>query len=380
MRLSLVLALSLLLASSVALTALADGGDGAQPRDQESEHAGNASENGSQGHHGRGATAFGAFAATSGSDHALAGRFVSFSYSASGIEGFAVNGTHIFDLAVSPSGATGDRVEADPEGAQVRIQADAFEAQVHDDPQAVTRVEARGATITVTLAPGSSASVVADHSATFRVGSVAGRVRGDGLAVHGSTITARERILVFVESPRGAFDVKRGDIGEAIAEGHVGAEGSFNRNGTGVVEDLISYGNVTMRTIRAEHGNVTVQVEGHGTEGRVLVLNVDRAILGAQAADKLRITLDNRTVDVENDLHALLDPNADGSRPVYHVIFDPTSDAFQVLVRVPHYSVHTLSVFTLAQNVTPSVVIGVVAGVALLAPSAMLLFRRKKDA
>src|SRR5438874_365200 len=104
------------------------------------------------------------------------------------------------------------------------------------------------------LAPGGTASAAGDGGATFALGALTGHARGDDLNVTATSISAQGRLLVFVDVPRGDFDKDRGDIGNAIAKGHVGAEGSFNENGSGVKQDVVSYGNVTMRTIRAERG------------------------------------------------------------------------------------------------------------------------------
>ncbi|HVM46121.1 MAG TPA: hypothetical protein VM582_09320, partial [Candidatus Thermoplasmatota archaeon] len=70
-------------------------------------------------------------------------------------------------------------------------------------------------------------------------------------------------------------------------------------------------------------------------------------------------------------------PDDDGFHPEYYIVFDPQAQAFQLIATLPHYSVHILSVTTLIVLPPPSVVVGVVAGVLLLAPTAMLLFRRK---
>lgn len=363
MRLLPVLGLSLVLLASASMPAIAD--QGGDDRGKAPERSGDR----------RGPTSIGAFDLTQG-ERNVSGSFVSFSYSNAGVHGFTVAGTRVYDILVSPPG-TG-RLAIESSGAQVRVRAPGYALQVHDNPAAVTQIEARDdGNVTLVLAAGATLVRTSEDAVRFTIGNLTGRARGDDLTIRGNSVTVEGKLLVFVESPRGKFDVKRSDIGQAIGKGHVGAEGSFDRHATGVAEDVVSFGNVTMRTVRAEHGNVTVEVEGHGTQGRVLVLNIDRALLGAEHAGKLHITLDNETVAVENDLATLLDPEADGIKPVYHIVFDPASDAFQVLVRVPHYSVHTLSVTTLLDTVPPSVLIGVVAGVALLVPSALVLFRKK---
>jgi hypothetical protein len=132
-----------------------------------------------------------------------------------------------------------------------------------------------------------------------------------------------------------------------------------------------------MTTIKAERGNLTVMVEGHGLDGRVLVLNVDGRMLGADRADKLNITLDNESIEHAADLADALDPDDDGFDPEYYLVYDPAAEAFQLIVTVPHYSVHTLTVATFLEIVPPSVTVGILVGVLVVVPMALVLFRRK---
>jgi hypothetical protein len=309
------------------------------------------------------------------------GDFVSFSYGEAGVQAFLVDGTRVFDIQATGTAPPGNRTGAQAHGAEVHVRTAAYDLMVHDNPEAVTRIVTNG-TVTLTLAPGANVTLSAGgEQANFTLGGLSGRVRGDALQLAGNALVSRNVMLVFVDAPHGAFDVHREAIGEAAARGHVGIEASFNkgRGDDGVEQDIVSYGNVTMRTLHAARGDLTVQVEGHGTEGRVLVLNVDGALLGASDASRLRIALDNRAVRTEENLSALLDPDADGVEPVSHVVFDPDTNAFQLLVRVPHYSVHTLSVTTILEEASPSIILGLAGAVVVLAASAGWLFRPRRE-
>jgi len=116
----------------------------------------------------------------------------------------------------------------------------------------------------------------------------------------------------------------------------------------------------------------------------------DRALIVIDVQDSFRTHPLWRTIsnpDIVDDVNRLVDharAQEDLVVWVLHTepgsggVFDPEQGAFQLIVSVPHYSVHTLSVGSVLVLPPPSVVIGVVAGVALLAPTAMLLFRRSK--
>lgn len=305
------------------------------------------------------------------------GRFVDFDYDANGIRGFAADGVILFDATVADAQAEGHELSARAEGAQMRVDAPTYEFVAHDNPLAAARMRADG-TVVLTFAQAVVLTREGDERAAFTVGNLTGEIRGDGLVLEGQVARAHEDVLVVLDNPQGSSDLHRADINHAIGKGHVGAEATFQKNATEVKEDLVSYGNVTMQTVRAQKGNLTLLVEGHGTDGRVLVLNVDGDVLGAQKREDLNVFLDNATVQPADNLTDILDPDNDGYSPEYYVVFDPNVHAFQLLVSVPHYSVHTLSVTTALILPPPSVVVGIVLGLVVLVPSAFVLFRRPK--
>ncbi|GEM_PF-3697286 len=309
--------------------------------------------------------------------HQAAGEYVSFGYDASGIHAFTVGGTLLFDAATSNAQARTGSAEVRAAGSEMRVQEPGFLFVAHDKPAAVARLTTEGAVV-LTFAPGVTLTPKGEDRAGFTLGNLTGEVRADGLSAQGRSVRGSDDVLVFLDETQGGFDLHRSALTDAIGDGHVGAEATFNHNGANVSQDLVSYGNVTMTTLKAQHGNLTLLVEGHGTEGRVLVLNVDNGVLGAQKKEDLNVLLDNVTVRPADSLPDVLDPDNDGLAPEYYVVYDPGADAFQMIVSVPHYSVHTLSVVTAIQEIPPSVVAGAVLGVVVLVPSAFVLFRRPK--
>jgi len=315
---------------------------------------------------------------------AVTGEHVSFSYSDAGVTDFRAEARTLFDIVVAGLAADEDD-DADEhdgdegaraEAGKLRVRTTNFTLTAHDNPSATTKIESDGV-ITVTFEDGVVIMRATEEAVRFSFGDVTGVLRGDDLTVLGRTVTAQDELLVFLDAARGSFDRNRDRIGHAIAERHVGAEATFNAlDDDDVEEEVVSYGNVTMTTVKAERGNLTLLVEGHGFDGRVLVLNVDGRVIGADAAEKLSVSLDNVTIIEASGLTDILDPDDDGFVPEYYPVYDVNADVFQLIVTVPHYSVHTLSV-TIIELIRPSVVIGVLAGIALLVPAALVLFRRK---
>lgn len=307
----------------------------------------------------------------------VTGEFVSFSYNDASLTDFRVGGVKLFDLRVDGA-AEDDAREPRVEGAQVKLRTKSLEARIHDNPAAMTKVETDGFVI-LAFPAGAVVTVADDERAEFTIGNVSGHVRGKALALAGTDLTSTDGVLVLLNRPQGDFDVHRGEISRAVARGDVGAEASFNKAGEDVEQDVVQYGNVTLTTVKAERGNLTLLVDGQGFDGRVLVLNVDGRVIGASQREDLQVLFDNETIQQADTLQDVLDPDDDGLDAEYYVVFDPAAQAFQMIVSVPHYSVHTLSVTTLIPLPAPSVVIGLVAGALLLVPSALLLFRRSRD-
>ena len=311
------------------------------------------------------------------------GQHVSFMFNDTGIQGFTAAGVPLFDVRVEGEGddAGATRPQVGGGGSALDVRTPTFRFRAHDNPGAVAKLETEG---TAWLTFGAAARLVeaSDRRVDFTIGNLSGSIRADDVQVQGQSVVLSDgHALVFLHQSRGAFDQHREDVDRAIGKGHVGAEATIGkRQGADeVVQDVVSYGNVTMRTLKAEKGNLTIEVEGHGTEGRVLVVNVDGRVVGAQKREDLTILMDNMSIGPADDLQDVLDPDNDGYMPEYHVVFDPATESFQLLVSVPHYSVHILSVMTPIPIPSPSVVVGILAGVALLVPGAYVLFRRKDE-
>lgn len=327
-----------------------------------------------RGERGERPAAVGAFELSAASQ-SVAGDFVDFAYNDTGVTDFRVGGRHLFDLHVAGE-SDDDARGVTARGAELRLETSRFNLRVHDNPAAVAKLQTDGVA-TLLFPPGATLEELDGERVKFTVGNLTGTLRGDGVRVAGPSVIVDDELVLLVHQPRGGFDTYRDDIGEAVSKRHVGAEASINRNDDGSVdEDVVSYGNVTMRTIKAERGNLTVLIDGQGFDGRVVVLNVDGRIVGASKAEDLLVHFDNASIQRADGVADVLDPDDDGLSAEYYVVFDPATNDFQLLVSIPHYSVRTLSVMTFIQVPPPSVVVGILAGLLVLAASGVVLFRR----
>jgi hypothetical protein len=133
---------------------------------------------------------------------------------------------------------------------------------------------------------------------------------------------------------------------------------------------------------------IAVRLSANLTEGRTIILHVDPALLGNSTEDRLDLHyFDDHEDGTQTEvvfaraasLADVLDPTDDGGRPEYWVVSD--ADGLQVLVSVPHWSVHTVVLSGLGAILQPSVLVGIVAGSAGIAVAAVAMFwpRRRAD-
>jgi hypothetical protein len=300
------------------------------------------------------------------------GAYVSFDYGPMGLGNVTAQDLHLFDVdALGATASSGDvRVQA--AGVQVRLNADAFNVQVHDNPGAVFKVN-----------PASSltfhfpAGTILTHgdggvSVMYDTGEEASLL-GPDFTVNGTRVDAEGPATFLLNAKRGAFDHHRGDITNAITRGHVGAEVTVARGNGHAAEDAVTFGTVTVGT-HAEFGNVTLTVEGQAMDGRVIIANVEPALFNAAKAGDLNVHFDGEPATRAESLIDVLNPREGMENAEYWVVED--LDGYQVIFSLPHYSVHTLSILDAFEEVPPSVVVGLVASVIVIAAGGFVLFRR----
>jgi len=325
------------------------------------------------------ATATGRFEVAHQDQH-VTGDYVSFDYADDGISNFTVGGHLLFSATVAPAldaVAKGTRVKT--HGATFDIETTNYSLSAHDNPVIATHLDTAGS-VRLQFPAHATFDFVNNERARFHVGDLQGQVRGSALTLDGAALSSADNVFIVLDTPRAAFDIHRSAISEAVATRQVGAEATFNVADDGTVaQDIVSYGTVNVRTISAKSGNLTVEIDGEGIDGRVVVLNVDGRIVAAAHTDKVTITLDGQTLAPANDITDILNPDDDGLVPEYYLVRDASMDDFQLLVSLPHYSVHTLSLVLPTVLPPPSVVLGFVLGTLLIVPAAFALFRPSKS-
>ena len=156
----------------------------------------------------------------------------------------------------------------------------------------------------------------------------------------------------------------------------------------GAATDVYAYDevNVTVEAperITAE-SPLRVVFDGDLEAGRTFVVDVDPNLLDGPELDLRYSDVHDDGTETEvvfrmaADLTDILDPDDDGGQPEYWVVRD--ADGIQLMVSVPHWSVHAITVSSFGAFVTqPSVLLGIGAGVVGVGVAALLMLRPRKD-
>jgi len=165
----------------------------------------------------------------------------------------------------------------------------------------------------------------------------------------------------------------------AIKTGTLGGEITIVRKDGKYVTDSISYyANVTIKngTLSPEKAEFTVSGDDH-TTGKTVKINVGK---DAMSSKNLKVTFDGEEIPMADSLADVLDPNNDGLQPEY-VKVNVTSgngNEFFLLVSIPHFSEHTITLESLAKN---PVFMGMaaVSATAVVIAAAWGMFRKRES-
>jgi hypothetical protein len=303
------------------------------------------------------------------------------------------------------------------------------ELVLHDDPTGLVRFKGDDGSITLRLPASARIATDADGTSarvTYEDGRV-GHVRaGNATWLDDHTVLAAgfAAFLLPPAEPRsaansagdGASDDDGDDtdaqeaeeeVGRAIGSRKVGAEISVSGPAPAAASMLAGEGDGTVEVLAYDDVDVEVNVPSAAAtpdapirvkvsaeldEGRTIVLNLDESVLESAKAralvlryydlyeqpDGTEVQTEVLFLQADGGLQDILDPTDDSGQPEYWVVED--ANGVQVLVSVPHWSAHAITIGSLlAQN--PSVLFGILVGLSgtAVATAAMLWPRRRLD-
>lgn len=151
------------------------------------------------------------------------------------------------------------------------------------------------------------------------------------------------------------------------------------RNGSAMF-DVMEYQNqFRMTVMTAEQNRIVVQVSSENHEGRVVLMNMDQLTLETRKG-LLTVEIDGKKVrESSNPLEVLYATGSEEEDAVYTVL--QSDDISQVLVYVPSFSTHTITIESVLPGAEIFGIAGVVAvlgAVAIVSVAAFALFAKKK--
>lgn len=341
------------------------------------------------------------------------GKWIAFQVDAANatLLGYEVAGHPVLDSLHLETGSENLTVRAT--GSALRLGDADTELLLHDDPTGLVRLKGGDGSLLLVLPAGTRVDRTDD-------GTVARLVYADGRIAHlrignatwldARTVLAEGFAALLVQPPEeksGHSDEVQAVVKDAIEERKVGAEitlhgpaapGLAAAHGTPAVE-VLEYDDLQVEVSLPAGERATpdapirVELSADLSEGRTIVLNVNRSLLEATDPEALVLRYfdlheqaDGTILETEVVFHQaasledVLDPTDDSGSPEFWVVED--SNGVQLLASVPHWSAHAITIGSLAMlAVTPNVAIGIVAGVAgsVVAAVAMLWPRRRMD-
>jgi uncharacterized membrane protein len=101
---------------------------------------------------------------------------------------------------------------------------------------------------------------------------------------------------------------------------------------------------------QAGDNKVTVSVSSEISTGTTIVINIDNTVVPISSLGDLKVLVDNREIRLADDYADILD-TTDENEPEYLILFG--AEWIQVLVSVPHFSTHTITVGNAAAMAPP---------------------------
>ena len=235
----------------------------------------------------------------------------------------------------------------------------------HDNPAGVFHIVVYGEdTVTYTLATGIQAVQTNKHIITLN-GTITGVLIFTGNAViNGNKISVtmgaknytfgnyefRGGSAIFIKTGGWNLPSKiREKIINAIQQGKMGGEIDIN----GKNSDFINYTYGLHANVKSsEKNNVQISVSSENSEGKVIMINVDKSTLNYDSNHEITVKIDGKVIKEESEDSVM----AGGSEGKYAVVNG--ENTVTILIYVPHFSSHSVDIQS--QEKTP--VIGDLAG------------------
>ncbi len=141
--------------------------------------------------------------------------------------------------------------------------------------------------------------------------------------------------IIFVEPTRWHVPEKiKNVVMREIQKGRIGAEMYIGEKN----EDFINYSyEMKAHIMHREKNHIRLQISSENSEGKVMIMHVEKNMLQYDAEHRIRVRLDGKNITEAN-----VDEVMNANEAKYAVIDD--GDSVSIMVYIPHFSEHTIDV------------------------------------
>jgi hypothetical protein len=202
------------------------------------------------------------------------------------------------------------------------------------------------------------------------------------------TIRGNEITIVNITLEKGSTDEpgvfpviieeNRVEIENAIDEGSVGAEVIIQPEaGTQDYASLVvSYDAVQINPKEITADRISLIVGGNETDlGKTIVITAD----GFDFDKNIRIEYDGESIPLADDIADVLDPWNDGHHPEHLLVIGDDNDKALILVSVPHFSEHEITISLIAEEISYLTQFVVLIAFIVIVLAALAMFRKGKE-
>jgi hypothetical protein len=110
--------------------------------------------------------------------------------------------------------------------------------------------------------------------------------------------------------------------------------------------EILIYENLEIPGVNIEKEKISFLISGdENTTGKTIVVTVDKSIISK--IDDIIIEYDKEPIKMADDINDILNPNDDGVKPEY--LLSIGANSTQILISIPHFSEHQISVYSLSE-------------------------------
>ncbi len=139
--------------------------------------------------------------------------------------------------------------------------------------------------------------------------------------------------------------------------------------------DSISYfGDVTITPAKLSRGKIILNITGDARSGgKIIKINLGKNVC---ISDEFTIKFDGRKINQASNFEDILNPDDDGIEPEYYILSPVSSnEGMFVLVTIPHFSDHQLSIEFVVENVFAKIA-AIAMGFLVIALASFYMFKK----